>query len=440
MKNWAGNLEYSAAEVARPESVEELAELVAGAARRGQRVKALGSRHCFNDVADTAGAHVVLGRLAGGVEIDSSRGIARVPGGMTYGELGLALEREGWALHNMASLPHISVAGAVQTGTHGSGVRNGSLHTAVKAVELVRATGDVDRLEEADGDEFLGTVVGLGALGIVTALELSIKPTYQVRQDVFEDLPWETVLADFDAVAGDGYSVSLFTDHAGDAVQQVWRKTRADAYAPARFPAATDRGIGVAGHTGVRNGQERTGFHGAAPATVARHPLPGMSAENCTQQLGVPGPWLDRLPHFRHEFTPSNGDELQTEYLLPRVHAAEALAAVRGLAGRLAPLLFVSEVRTVAADEFWLSPAYRQDSVALHFTWRPMPGEVEVFLPVLEDALAPFAARPHWGKLFAMPAGELAVLHPRFEDFRELAAKRDPEGVFRNAYLDRVLG
>ncbi|WP_422935273.1 D-arabinono-1,4-lactone oxidase [Sinomonas sp. P47F7] len=418
MKNWAGNLEYSAASVARPESVGELAELVASA----ERVKALGSRHCFNDVADTAGLQVVLDRLPGGVEVDSARRVARVAGGLTYGDLGLALEAQGWALHNMASLPHISVAGAVQTGTHGSGIASPALASAVRAVEFVRASGEVERVEEGDGDEFFGSVVGLGALGIVTALELAVEPTYLVRQQVFENLPWATVLADYDAVAGDGYSVSLFTDYAGDTVPQVWRKVRVDA-------------SGEGGAAG-----SPSGFHGAVAATVARHPLPDMDALNCTQQLDVPGPWLERLPHFRHEFTPSAGDELQTEYLLPRAQAAGALAAVRGLAGRLAPLLFVSEVRTVAADEFWLSPSYRQDSVALHFTWRPLQAEVEAFLPELEAALAPFAARPHWGKLFTVPTDSLERLFPRFGDFRELVAKRDPEGKFRNAYLDRVLG
>ncbi|MDQ4502903.1 D-arabinono-1,4-lactone oxidase [Sinomonas sp. ASV322] len=414
MKNWAGNLEYAASSVASPESVEQLAELVAGAGR----VKALGSRHCFNDVADTDGVQVVLDGLPRSVEVDSARRVARVAGGLTYGELGRALEDQGWALHNLASLPHISVAGAVQTGTHGSGISSPALASAVKAVELVRASGEVERLEEGDGDEFLGSVVGLGALGIVTAFELAIEPTYQVRQQVFEGLPWETVLADYDAVAGDGYSVSLFTDYAGDAVPQAWRKVRVDAEA----------------------GPAPSSFFGAVPATQPRHPLPDMDALNCTQQLDVPGPWLDRLPHFRREFTPSAGDELQTEYLLPRAQAPGALQAVRGLAARLTRLLFVSEIRTVAADEFWLSPSYRQDSVALHFTWRPLQAEVEAFLPELEAALAPFGARPHWGKLFAVPTAELARLYPRFEDFRELVTKRDPEGKFGNAYLERVLG
>ncbi|MBT1003332.1 FAD-binding protein [Paenarthrobacter sp. DKR-5] len=413
MKNWAGNLDYSAAGVERPASVEEISELVAAA----ERVKPLGTRHCFNDIADTSGTQIVLDGLGGAPELDSARGIVRVPGGISYGELARFLESNGFGLHNMASLPHISVAGAVQTGTHGSGVGNRGLAAAVKAVELVRASGEVQRLAEADGEEFLGSVVGLGALGIVTSLELAVEPTYQVRQQVFESLDWERALAEFDDVVSAGYSVSLFTDYYGDTIGQVWRKVRVDA---GEGPAPSE-------------------FFGAQAATRPRHPLPEMSAENCTEQLDVPGPWLDRLPHFRHEFTPSNGDELQTEYLLPREHAAAALERMRALSPKLTPLLFVSEIRTIAADDFWLSPSYRQDSVALHLTWKPRQPEVEALLPEIEENLAPFGARPHWGKLFAAGAADLAPLYPRFEDFRALAGKHDPAGKFRNAYLERVL-
>jgi xylitol oxidase len=413
MKNWAGNLNYRAASIERPGTVDQLAALVADSAR----VKALGSRHCFNDIADTDGLQISLEALGGGPDVDTGRSVVRVGGGTSYGELARYLQRHGHALHNMASLPHISVAGAVQTGTHGSGVGNGSLATAVRAVELVRASGELVRLTEDDGDEFFAAVVGLGALGIITTLELAVEPTFQVRQQVYEELPWETALSDFDAIVSAGYSVSLFTDYYGDTVSQVWRKLRED---------------------GPETGMQKD-FFGATPASRPRHPLPEMSAENCTEQLNVPGPWLDRLPHFRHEFTPSNGDELQTEYLLPRSVAAEALGEMRGLSDRLVPLLFVSEIRTIAADRFWLSPSAGQDSVALHLTWKPRQQEVEELLPVLEQRLLPLGARPHWGKLFAADAATLAPLYPRFEDFRDLAAKHDPAGKFRNPFLDRVL-
>lgn len=411
MKNWAGNLEYGSADVLRPESVAELAAMVG----RAGKIKALGSRHSFNRVGDTDGVHVLLDALPQHIELDSARGTVHVSGGVSYGALCRTLAKSGAAIHNLASLPHISVAGAVQTGTHGSGVDNQSLAGAVESIDLVRPSGEQVTLARADGDQFMASVVGLGALGIVTGLELSVRPAYQMRQRVLEDLPWDRALAEFPAIVSSAYSVSLFTDYAGGTINQVWLK------ALAAEPPLPD-------------------LFGATAATRSRHPLPDMSAENCTEQLDVPGPWLDRLPHFRHEFTPSNGEELQSEFILPLELAPAALQAVRGLAGRLAPLLFVSEIRTGAADDFWLSPFYRQRSVALHFTWKPLQQEVEALLPDLEDALRPFGARPHWGKLFTPSSHDWEDLYPKFAEFRSLAAAHDPDGKFRNTLLDSVLG
>ncbi|MGF4044335.1 D-arabinono-1,4-lactone oxidase [Paenarthrobacter nitroguajacolicus] len=410
MKNWAGNLEYSSADVQRPTTVEQLRELVAQATR----IKALGSRHSFNTVADTDGTHLLLDALPQEVVLDAAKGTVKVSGGISYGALGRALEEQGYAIHNLASLPHISVAGAIQTGTHGSGVNNPSLAAAVVSVDLVRASGELVTLRP-DDDEFLASVVGMGALGIVTGLELAVRPSYEVRQRVLTNLSWEGALANFQAIASSAYSVSFFTDYTGDTIPQVWLKAL-DTEAP--LPD----------------------LFGATAATAAMHPLPDMSAENCTEQLDVAGKWLDRLPHFRHEFTPSNGEELQSELLLPLEQAPAALQAVRGLADKLAPLLFVSEIRTVAADEFWLSPFYQQQSVALHFTWKPLQAEVEAVLPELEEALRPFGARPHWGKLFTPSQYDFASLYPRFEDFRALVQANDPSGKFRNELLDSVLG
>lgn len=410
MKNWAGNLEYSSAEVHRPTSVAELQELVANATK----IKALGSRHSFNTVADTDGTHILLDALPQEVLLDVAKGTVKVSGGISYGALGRALEEQGYAIHNLASLPHISVAGAIQTGTHGSGVNNPSLAAAVVGVDLVRASGELVRLT-ADDDEFPASVVGVGALGIVTGLELAVRPSYEVRQRVLTGLSWEGALANFQAIASSAYSVSFFTDYTGDTIPQVWLKAL-DSEAP--LPD----------------------LFGATAATAAMHPLPDMSAENCTEQLDVAGKWLDRLPHFRHEFTPSNGEELQSEFLLPLDQAPAALQAVRALAGKLAPLLFISEIRTIAADEFWLSPFYQQQSVALHFTWKPVQSDVEAVLPELEEALRPFGARPHWGKLFTPGQYDFAALYPRFKDFRALVQANDPTGKFRNSLLDSVLG
>ncbi|MFJ5957453.1 FAD-binding protein [Paenarthrobacter sp. NPDC092416] len=410
MKNWAGNLEYSSAEVHRPETVEELQQLVADATR----IKALGSRHSFNKVADTDGTHILLDAFAQEISLNADKGTVKVGGGISYGALCRALEEQGYAIHNLASLPHISVAGAIQTGTHGSGVNNPSLAGAVVSLDVVRANGELVTITK-DDDEFLASVVGLGALGIVTGLELAVRPSFRMRQRVLTDLPWDRTLANFEDIASSAYSVSFFTDYTGNAIPQVWFK------ALDSEPALPD-------------------LFNATAATVALHPLPGMSAENCTEQLDVVGKWLDRLPHFRHEFTPSNGEELQSEFILPIHHAPAALQAVRGLADKLAPLLFISEVRTIAADEYWLSPFYQQQSVALHFTWKPLQDDVEAVLPELEEALRPFGARPHWGKIFTPGLYDFAALYPRFEDFRALVQASDPTGKFRNGLLDSVLG
>ena len=414
--NWAGNLRYGARGVVAPRSVDELRRVLADAERTGERLRPLGTRHSFNGIADTDGLLVSTAALPAEIEVDAERRLVRVSGGIRYGDLAVRLEGSGWAIANLASLPHISVAGAVSTGTHGSGDRNGSLAASVASIELITAAGDLVTLARGDAD-FDAIVVGLGAFGVVTHVTLDIEPSFQVEQTVYERLSLDDVLADLDAVTGLGYSVSLFTTWRDvDVVDQLWLKRRPD-----RDPAAP---VEVAG---------------ARPASGPRHPLPGVSAEHCTEQGGVAGPWLERLPHFRMGFTPSNGEELQSEYLVPRVHAVAAIRAVRGLAAEIAPLLFVSEVRTVAADTLWLSPAFGRDVVGLHFTWRPDQPEVLALLPRLEAALAGLEARPHWGKLFAADAAALAPRYPRFDEFTALAADYDPSGRFRNAFTDRVL-
>ncbi|KQQ92644.1 FAD-binding protein [Leifsonia sp. Leaf325] len=415
--NWAGNLAYGARQVMTPHTYGELAGLL----RSETHVRMLGTRHSFNRIADTSGVLISLAMLHPVLEIDSAARTVRVSGGLRYGDLAIALEKEGWALANLASLPHISVAGSVATGTHGSGDGVRSLAGSVAGVELMTASGDVRTYTRGDAD-FDGVVVGLGALGAVTTLTLDIEPSYAVAQNVYEKLEWDDVLADLSAVTSLGYSTSMFTTWRDpDVIDQLWVKRRV-----ATDAAVTD----AAGPAALALA--------LTPADGPRHPLPGVSPENCTDQLGVPGAWLDRLPHFKLGFTPSNGAELQSEYLVPRAHAAEALEAVRLLAPRIAPLLQVCEVRTVAADELWLSPAFGTEVTGIHFTWLPDQPAVEAFLPLLEAALAPFAARPHWGKLFTLPGAEVAALYPRFADFAVLRHRLDPRGVFRNPFTESL--
>ncbi len=411
--NWAGNYRYRAGRLHRPTRLEELQAIVV----RARSLRVLGSRHSFTAIADTDELVSLEAMTTGdtaSVTVDRAAGTVTLGGGVTYGALVERLDAEGLALHNLASLPHISVAGAVATATHGSGVRNGNLATAVAALEIVTSDGEVVTTSRGDHD-FDGMVVGLGALGVVTRITLDVEPAFDVRQRVFEGLRWDALAEHFEEIASSGYSVSVFTRWQGT-VDQVWVKSRIDE-------------------------PERTDLFGARPATVDRHPILELDAASCTPQLGRPGPWSDRLPHFRMGFTPSAGEELQSEYLLPRRHAVAAIGAVRALADRIRPLLLVCEIRTVAADGLWMSTSYGTDSVALHFTWRPVQAEVGKLLPDLEAALTPFGARPHWGKLFAAEAAAIAPRYERHADFVALVERLDPRGAFRNPWLEEhVLG
>ncbi|MEC5168684.1 FAD-binding protein [Glaciihabitans sp. GrIS 2.15] len=410
--NWAGNYEFRAAEVRTPESVQQLQELVS----TSPRIRALGTRHSFNDLADSAGTLVSLVDREPEPRLDTERMTVTVAAGTRYGVLASWLNARGFALHNMGSLPHISVAGAVATGTHGSGNALGSLATAVSGLQVVTGEGhllEVDRTHP----QFAGMVVSLGALGIVTRVTLDIQPTFNVRQDVYTDLLWDVALAEFEAITSSAYSVSLFTDWRGDSIQSAWFKTRLSAGEPGSMPPT---------------------MFGATASTTETSLAEGEN--NTTLQGGIPGPWSERLPHFRLDSTPSNGDEIQTEYFVDRRQAPDALAAVRAIGHSITPHLLITELRTAAADDLWLSQATGRPSLAIHFTWKNEPEAVARLAPQIQAALAPFDARPHWGKWNTMTATDIAPLYPKLPEFVVLVERMDPQHRFRNAYLERVLG
>ena len=412
--NWAGNVVFTAGRVHRPRTVEELQALVAAS----EQVRALGTGHSFSRIADTPGVLVSAAGLPTVIDIDADRASVKVSAGVRYGELAVRLHAAGWALHNLASLPHISVAGACATATHGSGDHNGNLATAVSAIEMVTADGKLTTARRGtDGDGFAGAVVGLGALGVVTSVTLDVVPTFDVRQYVYEDLPAAQLNACFDEIFSSGYSVSVFTDWQGPLHNQMWIKRRAAA--------------------AVSPPEQR--WMGARLADGPRHPLPGMPAAYCTVQQGIAGPWHERLPHFRLDFTPSSGAELQSEYLVPRQLGVAALEAVATLHDYFPPVLRICEIRTVASDNLWMSPSYRRDTVGLHFTWIDDVRAVAPAIAALEERLAPLAARPHWGKLFSTAPRTVTALYERAPDFRALMRHHDPAGKFRNEFIDRYL-
>jgi len=415
LSNWAGNYRYHADQYDEPETVEQIQELVI----RNSKLKALGTRHSFNDIADSPGNLISLKHFDRIVALDRDRLTVTVEAGMRYGQLARWLHGEGYALHNLASLPHISIAGACATATHGSGDRHGNLATAVSGLEMVTGNGDIVTLTRDQNREPLqGSVVGLGGLGIVTKLTLDIAPTFQMQQDVYENLHLAEMEEHFDELFSSVYSVSLFTDWRKTTFNQVWLKRQ------------------VPGSTSLKVEPQ---LFGATLAASSLHPIATLSAENCTEQMGVCGPWFERLPHFRMDFTPSSGEELQSEYIVPRQHAFAALRAISQLREQVAPLLQISEVRTIAADDLWMSPCYKQACISIHFTWKKDWPAVRSLLPIIEDQLEAFDARPHWGKLFIMSPAHLQSLYKKLPDFQQLLQHYDPQGKFRNVFLDKYI-
>ena len=415
-RNWATNIPFGAVNFHTPATVADVQKIVRGAAK----VKVVGSRHCFNNIADSTGDMIWLGGMDKRVVIDAERRTATIDAGMTYVELCPILHAAGWALRNMASLPQVTVMGACATATHGSGDGNGNLATAISGLEMVTADAEVVTLARAqEGERFNGMVVALGALGVVTKVTLDLVPAYQMQQAIYEMMPLSQVYAHFDEIMGSAYSVSLFTNWQQPAVNQVWRK-----------------------HV-LSNGQAQSTegeFFGAKVATVKHHPVDAFGADPCTEQNSVPGPWYERLPHFHIRSTLVGGDELQTEYFVARHHAVDALKAVAQLQPQMAPFLKLTEVRSMRGDNLWLSMAYGQETIGIHFSWHNRWPAVAQFLPVLEESLAPFQARPHWGKLFTMSPARVQSLYPKLADFQTLRRQLDPQGKFQNAYLEKYIG
>ncbi|MCF2490197.1 D-arabinono-1,4-lactone oxidase [Dyadobacter sp. CY347] len=412
LKNWAGNLEYSTGKLDQAKTLGQVQEIV----KKYPKLKVLGTRHCFNNIADTKDQFISLVNAEEHIVLDETNKTVTVNSGMKYGQLSPYLHKKGFALHNLASLPHISVAGACATATHGSGDKNGNLATAVSAMEVVTAAGDVMQLSRKnDGEKFNAAVVNLGALGVVTKVTLDMVPTFMMGQFVYENLPLDQLKDNFEKIESSGYSVSLFTNWQSQDITEVWVKQKIEDGKP------------------LKAEQE---FFGAKLATKNLHPIPELSAENCTEQMGVSGPWYERMPHFKMGFTPSSGVELQSEFFVPRKNAVDAIMAISKLGSQVGPHLLTSEIRTIAADDFWLSPCYKQDSVAIHFTWKQEWDAVSKLLPIIERELAPYDVRPHWGKLFSVSPDLLAKRYVKMEEFITLAIEMDPKGKFRNDFLN----
>jgi xylitol oxidase len=412
-QNWAGNITYSYKTINFPRKIDEIKDLVNACSK----LKVLGTKHSFNNIANTTGEAISLQQFNNVIKLDTEQQVVTVEAGILYGDLCQYLYHNGYALQNMASLPHICVAGAIATATHGSGNQNGSLATAVREIELVTGNGEVVHLSHEHPD-FNAVIVGLGSFGVVTKLTLDIQPVFLMRQVVFERLPFEVLKENFEAITSCAYSVSLFTDWQGDSINQVWLKQR-----------ISDN----------EQHHENETFFGAALASTKQHMLTGHSAEHCTEQMGIPGPCHERLPHFLMDFIPSSGEELQSEYIVPYKDAYNALCAIKSLQSHISPHLQICEIRTIAADLHWMSPYYKQKSMGIHFTWKKDLEAVRKVLPLIEEALSVYHTRPHWGKLFTMSPETLRSRYEKLSDFKQLVNQYDPQRKLGNAFLETYI-
>jgi xylitol oxidase len=401
MQNWSKNIDFNEKGFLQPQSLSELQEMV----RSHTRIRARGSAHSFNEIANTDHYAINLSKMPQVIEVNQEKRLVKVSAGLTYGELAPALDKQGWALHNLASLPHISIAGSIATGTHGSGIKNQNLANQVISLSVVTADGDLRNISSGDS-EFNALVVGLGLGAIVYQYELKVEESYQIRQVIYPEIPLVEIRGNFDQIMSSAYSVSYFTDWADPQIGNLWCKFRDDQVIP--------QSIG-----------------GAAAATRKFHPIPSVDPQACTEQLGEPGAWFERLPHFKLEFTPSVGEEIQSEFFVARKDADAALAAVAALGAEIAPLLWITELRTIAADNLLLSGSYQRDTLAIHFTWK----KVDAIYPVIakiENALKPFEARPHWGKVYTTTFEEAVSKFSELAKFKEVIESLDPTRKFEN--------
>ena len=408
MQNWSKNVEFNDKSYLQPTSLVELQELI----RTNPKVRARGTAHCFNEIANTSSVAVNLAKMPRVIDVSSESSSVKVSAGLTYGELAPELHNQGWALSNLASLPHISIAGSISTGTHGSGIQNQNLPNQVLSFDMVTAEGELRHINRTN-PAFNALVVGLGLGGIIYQYELRIEPTFEVRQVIYPEIPLDVLQRNFDQIMGTAYSVSYFTDWSSAQVGNLWCKFRDSEVIP-------------------------DSIGGSAKADTKYHPIASVDPVACTEQREVPGNWHERLPHFKLEFTPSVGEEIQTEFFVDRKDSAAAIEAVSQLGAEITPLLWITELRTFAADNLWLSGAFERDCLAIHFTWK----KLDAIYPVIEKveaALRPFNYRPHWGKVFTADATYLKSVYPKMNEFQALVQALDPAKKFENTFTRTFL-
>jgi len=409
--NWSRTHCFGATELRRPTSIGELQQSIVAAVASGQGVRTIGSRHSFTDIADSD-VVVDLGALPEQFAVSPDRTSVTVSGAMTYARLASLLEPHQLAIANMASLPHLSIAGAISTATHGSGTTNGNLATAVLSLKIMTSAGELRHVQRSD-TQFSAAVVALGAMGAIVAIELAVEPAFDVEQAVHNRLSWSRLHPSLDEVFDAAYSVSVFTDWRDHV--QLWTKRRVD---QATLDHAT--------------------LHDGVQASQPEHPVPGADASSCTNQQ-EPGLWSHRLPHFRSDEVPSVGAEVQSEFFVERALMGQAIERLRSIGDALEPVIMVSEIRTIGADNIWLSPQYQRDCAAFHFTWHHDVVAAHAAADLVTDTLAPLRPIPHWGKVFDPRRFDFDQLYPNLRSALACFQEWDPTSTFTNAWMRNTI-
>lgn len=421
-RNWAGDQACVPERFHRPASRDELRRIVAQEARTGRRVKVTGSGHSFTSAAMTGGAMIDIARLDRVLDVDRDAGLVRVEAGIVLGDLNEALQRAGLALPNLGDIDRQTLAGATQTGTHGTGARFNNISHQIEAVELVTASGDV--VEVDGGEELLAARIGIGALGAVSAVTLRCVPAFRLhRKDTLVAL--EDVLDRFDELVDAHDHYEFFVFPGSDTALTVTRDTTDAPLAPrSRMEEFVSEELvgNVLGNALLR--------------LVRLRPSLADHLSSLATRLLSEGEYVD---HSHRIFvSPRKVRWTEMEYAVPRGHAVEAIGRVLDVAAAADTAMPV-EVRVVAGDPALLSPTHERDSayIAVHqyqgMAW-------EAYFREVEAICGEYDGRPHWGKRHDLDAEMLRERYPRFDGFLAVRDRLDPERVFANAYTDRVLG
>ncbi|MEV6603386.1 D-arabinono-1,4-lactone oxidase [Kutzneria sp. NPDC051319] len=428
-RNWAGTARSQPVHVARPRDVSEIAEAVTVAAKDGFTVRPRGSGHSFTSIAATDGVAIDLGEWSGVVRADRENHLVTVRSGTPLHRLNAELHRLGMAMANLGDIDAQTISGAISTGTHGTGARLGGLSTQVRALELVLADGSVVTCSPDERpDLFSAARVGLGALGVISTVTLQCVPAFALQAREFPQ-PLDAILERFDPLCDSEDHVEFHWFPHSDRVQVKHN---------IRLPADAS----IAPLSRARQFYEYEVMENSAFGLVCKL---GRAVPSVVPTLNrvCASLWSERSysdHSFRVFTTPRRVRFVETEYAVPRESLHDMLREFRAAIPRLRhPVIVPVEVRVAAADDIPLSTAYGRDSayIAIH-QYVGMP--YREYFDCFERIAGAVGGRPHWGKMHTLDASVLATRYPRFDDFRALRATVDPNGVFRNAYLDTVLG